>query len=345
MDKVEPDNITVSFTDAPRIKQIEATINNWKRPDLPDTLKCSETAPRAKSILSLLRLARERLVITQDNEYKSQLELELINWVYTFIRANVKRGRLFDLNQVIEERFADCLGYAKLFTLFGRLSGLDTGVVEVLTDNAGRIVPHTAVLVILPDRQIRFVDLWYGSQDINHQRVGLRVLRGDSWIVEGINFKEMGSAGEVSYLPDDYVDAITFYIKGNRHLNRQEYAQAIGLYTEAIKLYPGNARLYYNRAIAYENTGDTEKAKADYTQSLSDEASITRILASEHEEVVSLIHLDSMGVNEKNQEVYLLHKGFMTGKKVPLAVVAEKYGLSEVEVSKILSSLEGRSKA
>jgi len=42
------------------------------------------------------------------------------------------------------------------------------------------------------------------------------------------------------------------------------------------------------------------------------------------------------------QEIYLLRRGFVTGRKVPLARVARKSGLSEIETEAILSLVEAR---
>ena len=268
--------------------------------------------------------------------------IKLIGRLYDFIRANVKRGRLFDSRQVLRRGSADCLGYAKLFTLLGQLLGLDAGVIEVLIDNKGRYVPHNAVLVRLANHRLRFVDFWYGSKNIKHKRIGLQVKRGEAWKIEDIDWPELDSLEEVCYLPVLCVDAITLYIQGNRYLNRKQFDNAIQCYSKAIELYPGNARLFYNRAIAYENLGEHQKADADYTQALSGEAAIIRILAREHDEVTSLLNLDARKIDSLAQRIYLFYNGFVTGKEVPLAKVARKFGLSETDTATILSLTEAK---
>jgi len=282
--------IPALFEDAPRPEQLKPIINPWRRPAPPGGLEDVTLAFTAggESII------RRKLGQTKNQRHKSQLEVRLISWLYDFIRANVKRGRLFDLGEVLQQGSADCLGYSKLFTLLGRLLGLEVGVIEVVIDNEGRYVPHTAILVRLTNQQPRLVDLWYGSKSIKHRRLGLSVRRGGVWEIEDVDLSELPDLEAVSHLPDPCVNAITRYIRGNRHLNRQEFASAIRCYSKAIALYPGNARFFYNRAIAYENLGEAEKAAADYTKALSSEAAIIRILAREHEEVSSLINLDNL---------------------------------------------------
>ncbi len=141
-------------------------------------------------------------------------------------------------------------------------------------------------------------------------------------------------------MPDQCVNAITLYIRGNQCLNRQEFDSAIRCYSKAIELYPSNARFFYNRAVTYENLGEYEKAEADYTRALSDDAAIIRILAREHDEVASLINLDASSIDNLTQEMYLRHKGFITGKEIPPASIAKRLGLPEVEVAATLSSIE-----
>jgi len=316
------------FSDKPEIEQVEAVLSGWHKPELPNGLK-SLALPFGKGAENAVR-------------YNRQLEVKVISWLYDCIRANVKRGRVFDLREVLRQGSADCLGYAKLFTLLGRLLGLDVGVIEVIIDNKGRYVPHTAVLVRLKNHRLHFVDLWYGSKNIKHQMVGLPVRRGGVWRIEDLKLGELGRLEEVCYLPDPCVDAITLYIRGNQHLNRLELGDAIRCYSQAILLYPGNARFFYNRAVAYENLGEPEKAEADYAQALRDDSAILRVLAREHDEVISLIDLDARGIDNLSQEVYLLRQGFATGKEVPLDTIARRFSLSEPEVGDILSSVEAR---
>ena len=277
------------FTDAPRLEQLRVTIQAWHQPAAPTGLAKVTSALTAESE----SLVKPRLSRINSPDYRSRLEVRLISWLYDFVQANVKRGRLFDLRQVLQQGSADCLGYSKLFSLLGRLLGLETGVVEVVIDNQGRYVPHTAILVRLANQQPRLVDLWYGSKNIRHQRLGLSVKRGQGWQVEDVDRPELPNLAAVTYLPDPCVNAITLYIQGNQHLNQQEFASAVECYTQAIKLYPSNSRLFYNRAIAWENLGEGKKAATDYTRAFSNEAAVIRILAREHEAVTSLINLDN----------------------------------------------------
>ena len=274
-------------------------------------------------------------------------ELAILNWLYDLIKRNVKRGRIFQLRDVLLHQQADCLGYAKLLSSVGPRFGLDIGIVEVIIDNGGRYTPHYINLIKLSSGRRQFMDLWYGSRDIRHRRIGAQVKEGRRWRIEDLDWDELEKVEDIRGLPSTSVDGITHYILGNRHLgrgirdaDREELDSAIADYSKAINLYPGYARAYFNMAIAYENEGKYEKARLDYAQALGDDASQIRVLATEHEEVIQLMELDRANMGMKEQEIYLLRRGFITGEQMSSADIAKRYGIPESEVDDIISAIE-----
>jgi tetratricopeptide (TPR) repeat protein len=274
-------------------------------------------------------------------------ELAMLNWLYDLIKRNVKRGRIFQLRDVLLHQQADCLGYAKLLDSLGQRFGLDIGIVEVVVDNGGRYTPHYINLIKLSSGRRQFMDLWYGSRDIRHRRIGAQVKEGQIWRTKDLDWDELEEVEDIRTLPSTSVDGITHYILGNRHLergirdaDREELDSAIAHYSKAINLYPGYARAYFNRAIAYENEGKYEKARLDYAQALGDDASQIRVLATEHEEVIQLMELDRANIGMKGQEIYLLRRGFITGEQMSSTDIAERYGIPESEVDDIISAIE-----
>ena len=191
------------------------------------------------------------------------------------------------------------------------------------------------------------MDLWYGSKDITHRRIGAQVKERGKWKIKDLDWNELESVKDIKGLPLKLVDGITHYVLGNRYLEKgireadeEELAMTIGHYSKAINLYPGYARAYFNRAIAYENKGELGKARLDYARALRDESSQIRVLAREHEEVTQLMELDRAKIEEREQEIYLLRKGFITGELVPAINVAKYYQISQREVDKIISAVE-----
>ncbi len=276
-------------------------LENWSLLEPPGNLE-------GQNLREIRARVQERLSSELNLIRRSQLELEVARWLYRLVRANVKRGRSFELEEALATRKADCLGYARLLSSLGTEFGLHMGVVEVIVDLAGRYVPHHANLLNLSDGRRRFPDLWYGSENISHRRIGA-LADGE---VRDLNWEELPEVKRLEGLPQRCLEAIILYIKGNRYLERSELDKAIELYSQAIEFYPGNSRAYYNRAIALEKKGEVKKAQEDYRRALSDEASLARVLARV-EELEKLIELDEKGLSWEEQEVYLLRKGFKTG--------------------------------
>lgn len=300
------------------------------------------------SLAGLAQQAKSRLSSAGSDRARARIDLSLIDWLCQAIRMNVKRGRLFQIDRVLSEGEADCLGYATLFRQIGKVFGLDIGIVEVLLDNAGRPVPHVANLARLSDGRRRFIDLWYGSRNIHHRRLGLMAKRGGRWSVVDADWRDL-RLKDVKGLPPRCVDAIAGYMSGNRHLERgillsdtNELQQAIHCYTAAIDGYPENARLHFNRAVAYENQGNREAAEADYAVALRDEASLIRVQARQHDEIVRLIALDRVAASERDREIYLFVKGFVTGREVSPCKASTRYRLSPNEVTEITSHIESQ---
>ena len=63
--------------------------------------------------------------------------------------------------------------------------------------------------------------------------------------------------------------AATFKAKGNKHLQAQEFDEAIAAYTEAINLDPKDHVFFSNRSAAYLSKGDAHSALSDAERCIS----------------------------------------------------------------------------
>jgi tetratricopeptide (TPR) repeat protein len=311
--------------------RLSSPLADWHIPELPGEL--GGTGQQKLDLRAVRSLIRQRL--GGDAEPRSRIQIAVSDWLYNLVRYNVKRGRAFELAEVLSTRRADCLGYARLLSVLGSGFGLELGVVEVLIDNAGRHVPHHVNLLNLADGTHRFIDAWYGSSNISHRRIGALV----NGKPRDIDRDELREIGDLRGLPETCLEAITLYIKGNRCLERNELDEAIKYYSAAIELYPNNSRAYYNRAIAREGKGEVEGARLDYARALRDEASLIRILATTYE-LEGLIKLDEKGIGEQEQAIYLWHKGYKTGSCVGHDEIGHRYGISPEEVEKTIIGVE-----
>ena len=309
---------------------LDNVVLEWQIPDLPAELgvELQDT-----SISSVARLFEQRLA--DEAHDCSPVQIAIADWLYIFVRRNVKRGRAFELEEVLASGQADCLGYAKLFAALGDKFGLELGIVEVLVDNMGRYVPHHVNLLNPDDGSHRFLDAWYGSTNINHRRFGALV--NDKPV--DVDREELSEIEDLKGLPERCIEAITLYIRGNRSLERGELDAALKLYSEAIILYPNNTRAYYNRALVHDRMGALEDAKSDYAKAFRDEAGVIRVLARV-DELEPLIKLDEKDIGEEKQNIYLWYKGFKTGVTTSNEEIARQFKLSPDSVKQIIAEVE-----
>ena len=310
---------------------LDAVVAGWRVAELPTELRGAEPPV----LEEVGRVALDRLAAAGGAGAKSRVETAVAEWLFGLVRGNVKRGRFFELEDVLSTGRADCLGYTRLFAAIGRRFGLDLGIVEVITDNAGRYVPHHVTLVNLSNGAYRFMDAWYGSTDVSHRRIGAMV-DGE---MRDIDREQLAGVKDLKGLPERCVDAIALYIRGNGHLERDELDQAIRCYSEAARLYPNNTRAFYNRALAYERIGMGEEAAADYAEALKDESSTIRVLAS-IEGIEGLLRLDERGIGDMEQDIYLSREGFKMGEPVGYEELGRIYRLPSEEVEAIATRVK-----
>ncbi len=75
--------------------------------------------------------------------------------------------------------------------------------------------------------------------------------------------------GFLLFLPGVYAgEASTYYNRGNDHLNKGEYEEAISDYTKALEIEPLSADVYANRGLAYSQIGQNDKAISDFNEAL-----------------------------------------------------------------------------
>jgi tetratricopeptide (TPR) repeat protein len=328
------------FKDSPGPDQLPKTISRWSLPDLPYELKDRVTRFRRNWFRELSTFYQSKLKLPENKKSRHKVEITIINWLYDFVRLNIKRGRDFNLSEVLQTGEADCLGYSKIFTHLGRLCGLNLGVVEIITDCLGRNVPHTATLVNLSGGKKRIIDFWYGSKNIRHKRLGLLVKNHGIWKIDDLDYSDIRHVEDVSHLPDVQVDAITLYIEGNRALNEVNYTLAVNLYTQAANIFPENSRIYFNRAVCYEKMGKNRKSKSDYTLALGNDKALKRTLATQPQDVIDLIQLDHQFIPEIDQKIFLLHNGYITGRKESPENIGRKTSFAPEEVKAVLKLVD-----
>ena len=319
----------------------KAGLSGWTDAQVRENLRGWELCPvpaglsESKQIEELASQTRVKLSEIKKPETRAALEGQLLNWLYTLVRHNTKRGRVWELSDVLTQHRADCLGYARLLTFLTREFGLDSGVVEVVQDIRRRYVPHYVCLINLADGSKRLLDPWYGSADMMH-RILITWLPGHP-LPSQITMKALQKAGRIEGLAPEQVAGLSFYILGNAYLARGEATQSVECYDLSLWLYAENPRALYNRAVALEILGKTEQAQTDYQHAFSIPSSVVRLIAT-IEHIEPLIYLDQKDVDEPSQHAYLLRQGFITGRQERWVEIAGICGLTPAKARQIYKS-------
>jgi len=316
----------------------EAGMKSWIEKDVKKSLErwdiiagCPACTDQANKQLNELAEHSTAMLASMSEIKRAQLEASLVDWLYVLVRHNIKRGRFWELSDLLTQHQADCLGYARILTFLANSFGLESGVVEVVQDNRGKYVPHCVCLVKLADGQKRLIDSWYGSANICHQIVVARIKVIDSLVTKQLPMTMVRSTREVYGLRMEQVAGLSFYILGNSYLKRDMETEAVECYNVSLWLYPENPRTLFNRAIASERIQATKQAQTDYQRAFSIDSSLAKILATT-EDIEPLIELDEKRVSESDQQVYLLRKGFITGSEEGWSEIARRCERSPVEV-------------
>ena len=319
----------------------KAGLSGWTDAQVRENLKGWELFPvpaglsESKQIEEFASQARAKLSEIKKPETRAALEDQLLDWLYALVCHNIKRGRVWELSDVLTQHRADCLGYARLLTFLTREFGLDSGVVEVVQDIRRRYVPHYVCLTNLADGSKRLLDPWYGSADMMH-RILIAWPPGHP-LPRQITMKALQKSGRIEGLAPEQVAGLSCYILGNAYLARGDAARAVECYDISLWLYAENPRVQYNCAIALEILGKTEEAQSSYQHAFSIPSSMVRLMATV-EHIEPLIYLDEINVDELSQRVYLLRQGFITGRQERWVEIARICSLTPATARHIYKS-------
>ncbi|MBI2854861.1 MAG: hypothetical protein HYX87_08090 [Chloroflexi bacterium] len=309
----------------------EAGIEPWTTNQVGDALREWHVMPGCpcdigtvyKSLTKVLAACKSSLPGLAEPENRSRLESRIADWLYKVTRYNIKRGRYWELSNVLTRHSADCLGYARILSFLAVEGGLNAGIMEVIQDNRGRFVPHCVCALELSDGTKKYLDPWYGSPDIRHRLYLARVREDGKLVLKQLTPDEMDSALEVGSLSMMQIAGLSLYIIGNGYLARGMFTEAIECYHVSLWLFPTNTRTLFNRAVACERLGEKESAQTDYQQAFSLDPSIGRVIGTA-DDLEVLMKLDEEDVPEEDQQIYLLRKGYITGKQEGWGEVARR---------------------
>ena len=91
------------------------SLSSWQLPAIPNEFKVDRIATLEQASGTIRSTVNQK----RDIWSNSKIQLLAAEWLCEFVRQNVKRGRAFQLIDIVATRRADCLGYSKLLSTLG----------------------------------------------------------------------------------------------------------------------------------------------------------------------------------------------------------------------------------
>ena len=220
------------------------------------------------------KLARVEIKITKKLSKKIKKEIqeyETLKW---------------DLEDVIKDKEANCLGYTQLFFILGEVVGLPVEPVDVIEseessgygDFSWRLGAsetkhntHVACLVNLSNEQIVFVELSASSPVISKPLILAKKYEKNGTYMEAkyrYDYREILYYTRIRLYGKDGLISSIHNSRACDYEKMGDYEMAMSDYTEAIKIDPKNVNAYNNRGRIYISQGDYEMAISDYTRAI-----------------------------------------------------------------------------
>jgi tetratricopeptide (TPR) repeat protein len=178
----------------------------------------------------------------------------------------------FELDDVIRNKQASCLGYTQIFYILSNSVGLPAIPINVVELQTPGPLPtgaaHVSCIVRLSDDRTIMLNLvpdGFVSGPFIMEEKFTKI--GNYWQLKDKD-NPLNIYRKIRLLDRDGLLAYIYSNRGNVYASAGQFNQSISDYTGAIKLNPDFAEAYNNRGIAYRNTGQLKQAIADYTKAI-----------------------------------------------------------------------------
>ncbi|MCM8784303.1 MAG: hypothetical protein NC818_05995 [Candidatus Omnitrophica bacterium] len=169
---------------------------------------------------------------------------------------------VFELPNVLQDKKANCLGYAQLVYVLGRALGLEVAIISAYLDHLSNLIKLYRDYIIL---DLTPIEGYYKSKvfswEDNYTKVGsVWILKEGSPIEDGLRI--------IQLLDERGIIAVRYNSRGVSKVNASDRQEAINDFTRAIRFYPDFALAYYNRAVSQANLGLDREAISDYYRAI-----------------------------------------------------------------------------
>jgi tetratricopeptide (TPR) repeat protein len=219
---------------------------------------------------------KEALMSMHDKEEPGEIakqQMQCVRALAHRINHGISSDRAYsDLQDVLAEKKANCVGYVQIFHVLAQCVGLHTRPVlvwELQRSEEIRIEEqHVCTLITLADGKVAFLDL--ALPGVNSQPFEFETVyrsQGSTFELRTNNHPE-NMYQEIELLDINGLKAIVCNSRGVAYASSQQFDRAIQSYDQAIALNHGCVMAWNNRGVAHQQLGNLDCALVDYSKAI-----------------------------------------------------------------------------
>ena len=175
----------------------------------------------------------------------------------------------FNLPEVLENKKANCLGYAQIFYILGKALGLDIEIIQVYPGHAANLAKINTQYALIDISRRNVFSPYYISGLFNlaerYRNVNAKVL-----VLKNPQMQYYFNYPIIQRLNSRDISAMRITNKGIKELNEENYSKAITLLQKAIALDPTYAQAYNMLGVAIaESRQDYSEAIKNFNRAIS----------------------------------------------------------------------------
>ncbi|MCB1195861.1 GNAT family N-acetyltransferase, partial [bacterium] len=194
---------------------------------------------------------------SSDDAYKTELEKQVVQWVRSLLRENISPAEgVTQLQDIIQQKCANCLGFSKLFDAVSTQFGLNVTKTVMDFSVEGHKELHAANIVRYSDGTTELIEvvdsnhLYTSGQNVAFNGIVVRKLSDDKWNYAVISLDELASSkhGTIKGLARKTVDAFSYIMRAAAIMENGSVEQALSPMLKAYELNPDVPYIAFNTA-------------------------------------------------------------------------------------------------
>jgi len=192
------------------------------------------------------------LRVTDDSAKKTVLEREVVKWMITLIRENIKpESQISEIPDIFTRNTANCLGYTKLFDMITSLFGINVQKTLLEYEYQGRVELHAVNIVKYSNGTCELADVAVIPKEAVLKSVLVKTSDGSQKFISSDEFNKLDPSSYEG-VGQRSIDAYTYSTRATTSYFNGKINDAFNYMTVAFKLDPKNIYMAFNMAeMAY----------------------------------------------------------------------------------------------